>query len=66
MSKQFVKDIQIGCKDCNNSRNNHKMKTNYLPNKNQPDALPFLIYFNNYPLHVSNRLTIHPQEDQGP
>ena len=29
----------------------------YLNNKNQPDPLSFLIYFNNYPLHVSNRLT---------
>ena len=27
----------------------------YLCNKNQPDALSFLIYFNNYPLHVLNR-----------
>ena len=34
----------------------------YLRNKNQPDALSFLIYFNNYPLHVSNRLTYHHQE----
>ena len=34
----------------------------YLHNKNQPYALSFLIYFNNYPLHVSNRLTIHHQE----
>ena len=31
-------------------------------NKNQPDALSFLIYFNKYPLHVSNRLIIHHQE----
>ena len=34
----------------------------YLCNKNQPDALSFLIDFNNYPLHVLNRLTIHHQE----
>ena len=33
-----------------------------LRNKNQPDALSFLIYFINYPLHVSNWWTIHPQE----
>ena len=29
-----------------------------LRNKNQPDALSFLIYFNNYPLHVSNRFYV--------
>ena len=31
-------------------------------NKNQPDALSFLVYFNNYPLHVPNRLTIRHRE----
>ena len=34
----------------------------YLRNKNQPDALSFLMYSNKYPLHVSNRLNIHPQQ----
>ena len=34
----------------------------YLRNRNQSDALSFLIYSNNYPLHVPNRLTIHHQE----
>jgi hypothetical protein len=34
----------------------------YLHNNNQPDALHFLIYSNKYPLHVSNRLTTHPQQ----
>jgi hypothetical protein len=35
----------------------------YLHNKDQQDALfSFLIYSNNHPLHVSNRLTIHRQE----
>ena len=33
-----------------------------LRNKNQPDALYFLINSNKYPLHLSNRLTIHHQE----
>jgi hypothetical protein len=33
-----------------------------LCNKDQQDALFSLIYFNNHPLHVSNRLTIHHQE----
>ena len=33
-----------------------------LRNKDQQDALFFLIYFNNQPLHDSNRLTIHHQE----
>ena len=36
--------------------------TVHLHNKNQPDALSFLIYFNNHLLRVSNRLTIHHQE----
>jgi len=34
----------------------------YLHNKDKQDALFFLIYFSNHPLHVSNRLTIHHQE----
>jgi hypothetical protein len=33
-----------------------------LRNKDQQDALFFLISFNNHPLQVSNRLTIHNQE----
>ena len=35
------------------------IEKNHLHNKNQPDALSFLIYSNNYPLHVSIRLTVH-------
>ena len=35
---------------------------NNLRNKNQPEAFSFFIYSNKYPLHVSNRLTIHNQE----
>ena len=34
----------------------------YLRNKKQLDALPFVIYFNSYPLYVSNRLTVRHQE----
>ena len=34
----------------------------YVRNKNQRDAFSFLICFSNYPLHVSNRLTIHHQK----
>ena len=34
----------------------------YLRNMNQTDPLSFLIYSIKYPLHVSNRLTIHNQE----
>ena len=34
----------------------------FLRNKNQRDALSFQIYYCKYPLHVSNRLTIHHQE----
>jgi len=33
-----------------------------LRNKDQQDALFFLIYFSNHSLHVSNRLTVHHQE----
>jgi len=33
-----------------------------LHNKDQQDAILFLIYFINHPLHVSNRWTIHYQE----
>ena len=33
-----------------------------LHNKDQQDALFFWIYFNNHPLLISNRLTIHHQE----
>ena len=34
----------------------------YLRNEDQEGALFFLVYFNNHPLHVSDRLTIHCQE----
>ena len=34
----------------------------YLRNKNQTDALSVLTYSSKYPLHISNRLTLHPQE----
>ena len=37
----------------------------YLHNENQPDELSFLIYFINYPLRVSNRLTIHVEDNYG-
>ena len=39
-----------------------KISLRYLCNKNQPDALSFLIYSNKYPPHVSKCLAIHPQE----
>ena len=33
-----------------------------LHNKDHQDALVFMFYLNNHPLHVLNRLTIHHQE----
>ena len=40
----------------------YKTQLGDLCNTNQTDALSFLIYVNNYPLHVLNRLTIHHPE----
>ena len=37
----------------------NKQKYIALRTKSQPDSLSFLIYFNKYPLHVSNTLTIY-------
>ena len=47
---------------CGQSDNVWTVHRKFLRNKNQPDAISFLIYSINYPQHVSNRLTIHPQE----